>query len=148
MVSERATGLAVEFTTDPRIEAGKLKASAVDRNEGAELSVGIGRIGLWCAGCVEFGRALALAMAAFPNEVGSATLASIDFVLVLSEFDMGHDQESNVLCGAVPRTKRLSDTIFGWGSLQLVHFTYREMACKGGVGSKKEWPPLTPKKYS
>ena len=49
------------------------------------MSVGIGRIWLWWAGCVEFGRALALAMAASPNEVSSATLASVDFMFLLSE---------------------------------------------------------------
>ena len=114
--------------TDPtRIEAGKLETPAFDCDEGGELSIGIGRIRLWCAGAgyVKLGRALALAMTASPDEVGSVVLAGTDLLLVLDQLVMMWVTERfRVVKG--PRTKRLTDTIFGWGSLQLVHVTYRD----------------------
>jgi hypothetical protein len=71
--------------TDPRIKAGELETPAVDCDEGAELFVGIGRVWLWYAGCVKFGRALAFAMTASPDEVGSVILATTDLMLFLDE---------------------------------------------------------------
>jgi hypothetical protein len=74
--------------TDPRIEADKLETPAVKCDEGSELSIGIDRVWPWYAGYVKLGRALALAMAASPNEVGSVVLARTDLMLVLYELIM------------------------------------------------------------
>lgn len=75
-------------STDPRIEADKLKTPAVECDEGGELFVGIDRVWPWYAGCIKLGRALAPAMAASPNKVGSVVLASTDLMLVLDELIM------------------------------------------------------------
>jgi hypothetical protein len=71
-----------EFT-HPRIEAGKFETPAVDRDERAELTVGIG--GIWSrrAGRFELCRALTLAKAAPPHKVGRVVLASADWMLFL-----------------------------------------------------------------
>jgi hypothetical protein len=112
--------------THPRIEAGKFETPAIDRDERAELTIGIG--GIWSrrAGRFELCRALALAKAAPPYKVGRVVLASADWMLFLdqsSRLGMGHLGEMRGGGGGGTRTTRLRDTIFGWGSLQLVHFT-------------------------
>jgi hypothetical protein len=69
--------------TYPRIEASKFKTPTLDDDEGAELSIGFGGVWLWRAGRFELRRALALALAALPNEVGSAVFAMADLVHLL-----------------------------------------------------------------
>jgi hypothetical protein len=63
-------------------------------------------------------------MATLPNEVGSAVFAMADFVHLLD-----HDTRSDAPQFGEPvgtRTTRLTDTIFGWASLQLVHFSCKD----------------------
>ena len=72
-------------TTYPRIEASKFKTPTLDGDEGAELSIGFGGVWLRRAGRFKLCRALALAMAARPNEVGSAVFAMADLVHLLDD---------------------------------------------------------------
>jgi hypothetical protein len=71
--------------TYPRIEASKFKAPTLDGDEGAELSIGFGGVWLWWAGRFKLRRALALALAAFPNEVSSAVFTMADLVHLLDD---------------------------------------------------------------
>jgi hypothetical protein len=70
--------------THPRIEASEFKTPTLDDYEGGELSVGIG-VWLRWAGRFELCRALALAEAALPNEVGGVVLATADLALLLDD---------------------------------------------------------------
>ena len=95
------------------------------------MTIGFSRIWLRRAGRFKLGRALALAMAALPNEVGSAVFAMVDLVYFLDGelsqiMTPGVSTASGEPVGI--RTRRLRDTIFRWGSLQLVHFN-----CKDGM---------------
>jgi len=69
--------------TYPGIETGEFKTPTLDGDEGAELTIGLGGVWLRRAGRFKLCRALALAMAALPNEVGSAVFAMADLVLLL-----------------------------------------------------------------
>ncbi len=71
--------------TYPRIEASEFETPTLDGDEGAELSVGFSRVWSRHAGRLKLCRALALAMAAPPNEVGSAVLAMVDVVPFLDD---------------------------------------------------------------
>lgn len=71
-------------TTYPKFEACEFETPALDDDEGGELSVGIG-VWLRWAGRFELCRALALAVAALPNEVGGAVLATADLALLLDD---------------------------------------------------------------
>jgi len=71
--------------TYPRIEASKFKTPTLDGDEGAELSIGFGGVWLGRAGWFKLCRALALAMAALPNEVGRAVFAMADLVHLLDD---------------------------------------------------------------
>ena len=82
----RVLAAANERATYPtRIEASKFKTSTLDSDEGAELSIGIGGVWLRRAGRFKLCRALALAMATLPNEVGSAVFAMANLVHLLDD---------------------------------------------------------------
>jgi hypothetical protein len=71
--------------TYPRIEASEFETPTLDGDKRAELSVGFGRVWSRHAGRLKLCRALALAMAALPNEVGSVVLAMVDLVRFLDD---------------------------------------------------------------
>jgi hypothetical protein len=73
------------WTTYPRIEASKFKTPTLDRDEGAELSIGFGGVWLRRAGRFKLRRAFALAIAARPDEVGTAVFAVADLALLLDD---------------------------------------------------------------
>jgi len=80
-LSERRSTLDSHALPYPlRIEASKFKTPTLDGDEGAELFIGFGGVWLRGAGRFKLGRALALAIAALPNEVGSAVFDMTDLV--------------------------------------------------------------------
>ena len=73
-------------------------------------------------------------MAARPNEVGSAVFAMADLVHLLDDESsriMSRSDASHLAEPVGTHTKRLRDTIFGWVSLQLLHFSCKDEGVKG-----------------
>jgi hypothetical protein len=77
--------------THTGIETGKFKTPTVDRDEVGKLSVGVGGVWPRWAGRFELCRALALAKAAFPNEVSGVVLSGADLMPVLDELTPVND---------------------------------------------------------